>query len=93
MSLRRSRWPAITQLVGVAAIRQAFRDLPTAEHPPLWEIVLAGANLVGVEHRREGVAVHLGEVEVALQVETRGAEHITDLINQLASAGYSLERL
>jgi hypothetical protein len=28
-----------------------------------------------------------------MQVETRGSEHITDLINQLASAGYSLERL
>ncbi|MGH2730042.1 MAG: threonine ammonia-lyase, partial [Actinomycetota bacterium] len=31
-----------------------------------------GANVVGVEHHREGVAVHLGEVEVALQVETKG---------------------
>src|SRR5215213_4089116 len=29
--------------------RQAFRAGPTAEHPPAWELVLAGANLVGAD--------------------------------------------
>jgi threonine dehydratase len=53
----------------------------------------AGANLVGVEHHREGVQVHLGEVEVALQVETRGAEHIAAVTQALAAAGYVVERL
>ena len=48
--------------------RQAFRDLPTAEHPPLWEIVLAGADLVGgngfLSHRLLGAVI--GTVTVVL---------------------------
>ena len=52
-----------------------------------------GANIVGVEHHREGVAVHLGEVVVALQVETRGPDHIQMLVERLVEAGYSPERL
>ena len=75
------------------AFHTRIPDHPGELHRLLGLIAKAGANIVGVEHRREGVAVHLGEVEVALQVETRGREHITDLVNQLATAGYSLERL
>jgi 4-amino-4-deoxy-L-arabinose transferase-like glycosyltransferase len=48
--------------------RQAFRDLPTAEHPPLWEIVLSGADLAGVNgflgHRLLGALI--GTVTVVL---------------------------
>jgi 4-amino-4-deoxy-L-arabinose transferase-like glycosyltransferase len=48
--------------------RQAFRDLPTAEHPPLWEVVLAGADLVGangfLSHRLLGALI--GTVTVVL---------------------------
>jgi threonine dehydratase len=52
-----------------------------------------GANIVGVEHHREGVAVHLGEVDVALQVETKGAPHIDELLDQLSTHGYRVDRL
>jgi 4-amino-4-deoxy-L-arabinose transferase-like glycosyltransferase len=48
--------------------RQAFRDGPTAEHPPGWEVVLAAANLVGgngyLSHRLVGAV--LGTVTVVL---------------------------
>lgn len=48
--------------------RQAFRDVPTAEHPPLWEIVLAGADLLGangfLSHRLLGALI--GTVTVVL---------------------------
>ena len=53
----------------------------------------AGANVVGVEHHREGVAVHLGEVDVALQVETKGTPHIDELLDQLSAHGYRVDRL
>ena len=75
------------------AFHTRIPDHPGELHRLLGLIADAGANIVGVEHRREGVAVHLSEVEVAMQVETRGAEHITDLVERLAAAGYSLERL
>lgn len=74
------------------AFHTRIADRPGELHRLLGLIAEAGANIVGVEHHREGVAVHLGEVEVALQIETRGAEHIDELVQMLAAAGYSLER-
>ena len=47
---------------------QAFRDAPTAEHPPGWEVVLAAADLAGLNgylgHRLLGAAI--GTVTVVL---------------------------
>ena len=37
--------------------------------------------------------MHLGEVEVALQVETKGRPHIDELMATLAAEGYVVERL
>ncbi len=52
-----------------------------------------GGNVVGVEHHREGLAMHVGEVSVALQLETKGAPHIDELVQGLHSNGYPVERL
>lgn len=47
---------------------QAFRAAPTAEHPPAWEVVLAGADLIGgngyLSHRMLGAVI--GTVTVVL---------------------------
>jgi threonine dehydratase len=51
-----------------------------------------GANVVGVEHHREGMRLSVGEVEVALQVETKGPDHIDALSAALESAGYRVDR-
>jgi threonine dehydratase len=48
------------------------------------------ANVVDVEHQRQNPHLRLGEVEVALSVETRGAEHCDQLINVLRSSGYEI---
>jgi threonine dehydratase len=56
-------------------------------------VAKVGVNVLGVEHHREGVAVHLGEVDVALQVETRGPAHIDEMTDRLSEEGYTLERL
>jgi threonine dehydratase len=52
-----------------------------------------GGNVVGVEHRREGVAIHVGEVSVALQLETKGQPHISELVAKLQEEGYPVARL
>jgi threonine dehydratase len=49
-----------------------------------------GANVDDVAHRRHDAALRLGEVEVDLSVETRGAEHSDRLVQALRSAGYSV---
>ena len=49
-----------------------------------------GANVDDVEHFRHDPRLRLGEVEVALSVETRGAEHSDRLVTALGAAGYSV---
>jgi threonine dehydratase len=48
-----------------------------------------GANLVDVEHVREGVDLHVRETAVQLVLETRSAEHARQVTTAVASAGYS----
>jgi threonine dehydratase len=47
-----------------------------------------GANVDDVGHRRRDPRLRLGEVEVDLSVETRGAEHADRLVSSLREAGY-----
>jgi threonine dehydratase len=75
------------------AFHTRIPDQPGALHTLLGCIATAGANVVGVEHHREGVAVDLGEVDVALQVETRGPPHIQELVDRLTHSGYPIESL
>ena len=75
------------------AFRTRIPDKPGELYRLLGLIAEMGANVVGVEHHREGVAVSMDEVEVALQIETKGGPHIQQVTGRLASAGYSIERL
>lgn len=75
------------------AFHTRIADRPGELHRLLGLVAEMGANVVGVEHRREGVVVDLGEVDVALQVETRGPDHIDELSQRLVTEGYSIARL
>ncbi len=48
------------------------------------------ANVVDVAHERHDPRLRLGEVEVELSVETRGAEHSDRLVSALRTAGYEV---
>jgi threonine dehydratase len=56
----------------------------------LTQIAERGANVLDVEHRRHDPRLRLGEVEIALSVETRGAEHSDRLVTALRSGGYTV---
>jgi threonine dehydratase len=56
----------------------------------LGEIAAQKANVLDVEHQRHDPRLRLGEVEVALSVETRGAEHSDRLVSALRAAGYAV---
>jgi hypothetical protein len=47
-----------------------------------------GANLVDVEHLREGVDLHVRETGVQLVLETRSREHAADVLRAVTEAGY-----
>ena len=52
----------------------------------------AGANVLDVAHQRTGKELHLDEVQVELQVETRGTEHTEAVVAKLLDASYAGHR-
>jgi threonine dehydratase len=48
------------------------------------------ANVIDVAHQRLDPRLRLGEVEVALSVETRGSEHSDRLVSALRATGYQV---
>ncbi|HET8593574.1 MAG TPA: pyridoxal-phosphate dependent enzyme [Solirubrobacterales bacterium] len=48
-----------------------------------------GANLIDVDHVREGVGLAVGETGVELVMETRGPEHAEQLLQLISDSGYS----
>jgi threonine dehydratase len=48
------------------------------------------ANVLEIEHVRTGAQLHVDEVEIALQLETKGAEHTEEVLAALRGAGYPL---
>jgi threonine dehydratase len=47
-----------------------------------------GANLIEVQHVREGVELHVRETAVELVLETRGRDHAAEVLKAIADAGY-----
>ncbi len=53
-------------------------------------LAASGANVLDVEHQRTGHGLHLEEVEVELQLETRGADHSDSVLEELSAASYAV---
>jgi len=70
------------------SVRVRIADRPGALSALLATVAAADANLVEVEHRRVDPALHVDEVEVALQLETRGPAHRAEVLAALAAAGH-----
>jgi threonine dehydratase len=47
-----------------------------------------GANLIHVEHLREGIDLHVRETAVQITLETRGREHADEVLRCVRDAGY-----
>ena len=72
------------------SFRLRIPDRPGELARLLGELAASGANVLDVEHVRTGPKLHLDEVEVALQLETRGPDHCDDVLSRLRAAGYPL---
>ncbi|MDQ4008874.1 MAG: threonine ammonia-lyase [Actinomycetota bacterium] len=73
------------------AFRVRIPDRPGALARLLAELAEVEANVLDVVHQRTSAQLHLDEVEVALQVETRGTEHREQVLRHLRSVGYPPE--
>jgi threonine dehydratase len=69
-------------------LRVRIPDLPGMLAALLGMVGKTGANLVDVQHIREGLDLHIQETAVQLVLETRGAEHATAVRAALEAGGY-----
>ena len=72
------------------SLRVRIPDRPGELARLLGVLAGSGANVLDVEHQRTGRTLHVDEVEVLLQVETRGVEHSDALVAALVVSSYSV---
>lgn len=70
------------------ALRLRIPDRPGSLAGMLTLVGELGGNVVDVKHSRVSGTLRLGEVEVALSLETRGPEHSGQVATALRAAGY-----
>ena len=68
--------------------RARIPDTPGGLARLLAELASVEANVLDVVHERTSATLHLDEVEVQLQVETRGPEHAERVLARLRECGY-----
>jgi threonine dehydratase len=64
-------------------------DRPGALATLLDLVARSGANLVDVEHLREGVGLHVRETAVQLVLQTRGRDHAEQVTRAVGEGGYA----
>jgi threonine dehydratase len=69
-------------------LRVRIPDLPGSLAALLRMISSTGANLLDVQHLREGLDLHIQETAVQLVLETRGPEHAAAVRNAIEQGGY-----
>jgi threonine dehydratase len=70
------------------SFRVRIPDLPGGLATLLKELAEVEANVLDVVHERTSTHLHVDEVEVAMQVETRGPEHADRVLARLRERGY-----
>ena len=72
------------------SFRLRIPDRPGELAKLLGELAASEANVLDVEHVRTGPKLHLDEVEVAVQLETRGPDHCAAVLDRLKAVGYPI---
>ena len=70
--------------------RARIPDVPGGLAQLLKELAEVSANVLDVVHERTSASLHLDEVEVQLQVETRSEEHAERVLAHLRGCGYTV---
>lgn len=83
----------LTQAGRFLVMRTRIGDQPGELIKLLQLIAEERANVVSVEHHREGMALPIGQTEVELTLAMRDEEHCAAVLETLAERGYAVERL
>jgi threonine dehydratase len=74
-------------------LRTVLKDRPGALDDLIDIIADARANIYAIQHDRTSRDLAMNAAEVELDLETRGHDHIDDLVGDLRERGYEVERL
>ncbi|GEN79669.1 threonine ammonia-lyase [Actinotalea fermentans] len=69
-------------------MRVRITDRPGALAGLLAELAASGGNVMHVSHVRTAIDLGVDEVEIEVQVETRGPAHCTEVVARLTAAGF-----
>ena len=83
----------LTQAGRYLVLRTRIPDRPGELIKLLQLVAEERANIVSVEHHREGMALPIAETEVELTLATRDEAHCSELVQVMRARGYPLERL
>ena len=64
-------------------------DRPGALAGLLRVVAEQGANVIDVEHLREGLELHVGETGITLVLQTKGPEHSAELLSAVEAEGFA----
>jgi threonine dehydratase len=64
-------------------------DRPGALAGLLGVVAEQGANVIDVEHLREGLDLHVGETAITLVLQTKGREHSAELLAAIEAEGFT----
>lgn len=68
-----------------------LEDVPGSLAQLATDVAATRANIHLITHERRSINLPLGRTEVRLELETRGYEHIQEVINHLNSRGYEVD--
>ena len=72
----------------LARLKVGSRDVPGALARITAVVADAGANIDEVHHQRAFSSLSAQNVEIELVLQTRGHEHVTEVLEQLRAAGF-----
>ena len=70
-------------------VSYATPDRPGALAGLLRIVAECGANVIDVEHLREGVDLHVGETAITLVLQTKGREHSAEVLAAIDAEGFA----
>ena len=74
-------------------LRVHLPDYPGALHKLTGILAHHRANIVETSYNRAYYGVNVGETAIDITMETRGPEHITELLSALSAGGYTHEQV
>jgi threonine dehydratase len=74
-------------------IRTVLKDRPGSLEELLGIVADARANIYAIQHDRTSRDIGMSDTEVELDLETRGPDHVEELLSAIRDAGYDVEML